>query len=140
MKAATQGRSRHSTSSSRRHRRQGGQSEFTGIHQRRNKRIPLVNPRISPTDILEQNALCSDSVCSDSACSDSAGPAAKIDDKQQWSEAVMLWLSWNQTYEKATARMCKANSEKKLEAMFKEMELLRTQAIELSQGLLDCAD
>ncbi len=135
MKAATQGRSRHSTSSSRRHRRQGGQSEFTGIHQRRNKRIPLVNPRISPTDVLEENALCSDS-----ACRDGAGPAAKIDDKQQWSEAVMLWLSWNRTYEKATARMCKANSDKKLEAMFKEMELLRTQAIELSQGLLDCAD
>ena len=83
MKAATHGRSRRSTSSSRRHRRQGGQSEFTGIHQRRNKRIPLVNSRISPTDILERNALSSDNT----------SPVETIDQKQQWSEAVMLWLS-----------------------------------------------
>lgn len=130
MKAATHGRLRHSTSSSRRQRRQGGQSDFSGMHQRRNKRVPLVNSRISPMDVLEQNALSGDSDC----------PEAKNDDKQQWSEAVMLWLSWNQTYEKATARMCKANSKKKLEAMFKEMELLRRQAIELSQGLLDCPE
>jgi len=132
MKAATHGRLRHSSSSSsssRRHRRQGGQTDFSGMHQRRNKRIPLVNPRLSPMDVLEQNALSNDSAC----------PDEKSDDKQQWSEAIMLWLSWNRTYEKATARMCKANSEKKLEAMFKEMELLRTQAIELSQGLLNCA-
>ena len=129
MKAATNGRSSRS-SSSRRRRRHSGQSNFSGIHQRRDKRVPLANPKIDPSDILEQNSYCENS--------ESPSSGEKSDNKREWSEAIMLWLSWNRTYEKATARMCKADNKKKLEAMFKEMEMLRTQAIELSQGLLNC--
>ena len=58
----------------------------------------------------------------------------------QWNEAIMLWLSWNSTYEKATEKMYKGASKEKLRAMLSEMEYLRKQAIELSQGLLGCTN
>jgi len=49
----------------------------------------------------------------------------------------MLWLSWNSTYEKVTARMCKPGQDSaKLEAMMDEMDQLRKRAIELSEEVL----
>ena len=64
----------------------------------------------------------------------------RADDRPDWNEAIMLWLSWNSTYEKATAKMYKGGDKEKLRAMVKEMEYLRKQAIELSQGLLGCTN
>ena len=61
-------------------------------------------------------------------------------DGPDWNEAIMLWLSWNSTYEKATAKMYKGGNKEKLRAMVNEMEFLRKQAIELSQGLLGCTN
>lgn len=54
-----------------------------------------------------------------------------------WNEALMLWLSWNSTYEKVTAKMCKSGQDAtKLERLMDEMDQLRTQAIKTTEQLL----
>ena len=132
MKVASNSRKSRSSSSTRRHssrpRRQAGGSNFSGIHQRRDKRFSSAKSLLSEQDLLEQKVHCEENM-----------PAAeKSNSNSDWSQAIMLWLSWNSTYEKAAAKMCKSGNKKKLEAMFNEMECLRRQAIELSQGLLHC--
>lgn len=104
-------------------------AEYSGIHQRRDKRFLIGKPRITHEDALEQTII-----------SESESPEGEDQTcgRSEWNKAIMLWLSWNNTYEKATARMCKSGNRKKVEAMLNEMEFLRRQAIELSQGLLGC--
>ena len=54
-----------------------------------------------------------------------------------WNEALMLWLSWNSTYEKVTAKMCKPGQDTtKLERLMDEMDQLRIQAIKSTEQLL----
>ena len=53
----------------------------------------------------------------------------------KWSEALMLWLSWNSTYEKLTQQMFKGSERTdRLEAMMDELDQLRTRAVALSDG------
>ena len=54
-----------------------------------------------------------------------------------WREAVMLWLSWNRTQERLSAKMLRVESSpEKLAALREEMESLRSQAIDLSEKLM----
>ena len=56
----------------------------------------------------------------------------------EWNEALMLWLSWNSTYEKVTAKMCKpGQNATKLERLMDEMDQLRSRAIETTERLLE---
>ena len=126
MKVATRSRNQRSRSSSRgRSRRASNSSRVSGIHNRRDKRFFCEPPHLVLEDALEQS----------NQPEQTPAPAGV---RPEWNEAVMLWLSWNSTYEKATAKMYKDGNKEKLRAMFSEMELLRKQAIELSQGLLGC--
>jgi hypothetical protein len=128
MKVASRNRNQRSRNSSRgRGRRAGNSPRISGIHNRRDKRFFCDDP--GPA--LEQ------------ATEASAHPeqaSAPTGDRPEWNEAIMLWLSWNSTYEKATAKMYKGASKEKLRAMLNEMEYLRKQAIERSQGLLGCSN
>jgi len=110
-----------------RHNKRGVQNaNFDGIHHRRDKRYPLGAARPRPEEIAELSEEILDS------------PEDEIDsDEIKWKEALMLWLSWNSTYEKVTARMCKpGQDQQKLEAMMDEMDRLRRQAIDLSEKLI----
>ena len=104
-------------SSSGRGRRGGaGNNSFSGIHHRRDKRYPLQSGRsVADVDVDVQE---------------------KVD--AEWNEALMLWLSWNSTYEKVTAKMCKpGQNASKLERMMDEMDQLRSRAIETTERLLE---
>jgi len=108
----------------------GGRSEnnFSGIHHRRDKRYPMQSSR-SLADI-EAAQHTSNELDEESA--DLKGVDA------EWNEALMLWLSWNSTYEKVTAKMCKPGQNAvKLERMMDEMDQLRSQAIETTERLLE---
>ena len=128
MKVAAQNRSQRSRKSSRgRKGRTGNSPRVSGIHNRRDKRFFCDKPRPTLEDALHEADV-------------DEGEQTPVSDggRSAWNEAIMLWLSWNSTYEKATARMYKDGDKKKLRAMFSEMEFLRKQAIEVSQGLLGC--
>jgi hypothetical protein len=99
-----------------------GGSSFRGIHQRREKRFPF-STRITPDMLVPVVAA-------------PLTPPLSSDPLTPWKEAVMLWLSWNSTYEKVTAKMCKpGHDQNKIEALMDEMDKLRGRAIELSERL-----
>ena len=126
MRVASQNRSQRSRKSSRgRKGRTGSSPRVSGIHNRRDKRFFCDKPRPTLEDAVHQSQGSDESPATDGG-------------RSAWNEAIMLWLSWNRTYEKATARMYNDGNKKKLRAMFSEMEFLRKQAIEVSQGLLGC--
>lgn len=103
-------------------------TNFGGIHHRRDKRYPFREGPLRPEDIAEVEAFESRNG------EDSGETEARI---PEWSEALMLWLSWNSTYEKLTARMCKPGQDsRKIEALMDEMDQLRSRAIQVSEGLL----
>ena len=108
----------------------GGRSEnnFSGIHHRRDKRYPMQTSR-SLADIEAAHQASGEL---DEAATDLEAVDA------EWNEALMLWLSWNSTYEKVTAKMCKpGQNATKLERMMDEMDQLRSQAIETTERLLE---
>jgi hypothetical protein len=102
------------------------QTHYMGIHNRRDKRYPLRPNRLKPEDVLEAQAY----------------EAARHEDDvppeiPDWKEALVLWLSWNSTYEKLTKRMCKQGQSKdKIEAMMDELDELRGRALKLSEDLI----
>ena len=97
-------------------------SAVGGIHNRRDKRFPFAAPHVDDAALETEPA------------ESSTGDVESI---PSWKEAIMLWLSWNATFEKVTARMYKpGQDQQKLEAMMDEMDRLRQQAIDLSEGLI----
>ena len=128
MKVASRNRNQRSRHSSRgRSRRAGNSPRISGIHNRRDKRFFCEKPRPELEEAME-------------TATEPQAASAPTNGRPEWNEAIMLWLSWNSTYEKATAKMYKGASKEKLRAMLSEMEYLRKQAIELSQGLLGCTN
>jgi len=95
-----------------------------GIHNRRDKRFPLTSPRTAPVDFLESPV-------------NSESENSREDQMSAWREAVMLWLSWNSTHERLTAKMYQSGQDQaKIMALMDEMDQLRRQAICLSEELL----
>ena len=109
----------------------GGRSDnsFTGIHHRRDKRYPLQSSR-SLADVEAAHHFAANQ-------SDESETVADGVDAE-WNEALMLWLSWNSTYEKVTAKMCKpGQNATKLERLMDEMDQLRSRAIATTERLLE---
>ena len=112
---------------SQRRKNRGNHVYHGGIHHRRDKRFPFAAGRVKPEDLDEERSY-------DASPDEVVEPLAVPD----WQQALMLWLSWNSTYEKVTARMCKPGQDKdKLEAMMDEMDQLRRRAIDISEQLMD---
>ena len=129
MKVASRNRNQRSRHSSRgRGRRTGNSPRISGFHNRRDKRFFCEKPRPELGEVMEMST---------EPVEETSAPTSGRPD---WNEAIMLWLSWNSTYEKATEKMYKGANKEKLRAMLSEMEFLRKQAIELSQGLLGCTN
>ncbi len=102
---------------------------FSGIHHRRDKRFPMQAGHMTPADIQAAQEVESNEQLLAEQARDEAAAA--------WNEALMLWLSWNSTYEKVTAKMCKPGQDTtKLERLMDEMDQLRIQAIKSTEQLL----
>lgn len=100
----------------------GNAQRFGGMHLRRDKRFPIAG-KIVPESPLPPRA--------------AEVPPLAADPLTVWKEAVMLWLSWNSTQEKLTAKLCKpGQDQKKIESLLDEADGLRTRAIELSEKLI----
>ena len=55
-----------------------------------------------------------------------------------WSRAIGMWLEWSSAYEEVAGRIFEEGEvATKLEALLDEMDQLRLEAVELSEGLLD---
>lgn len=105
-----------------RNNQKGNAQRFGGMHLRRDKRFPFAG-KYQSDGILPLAV-------------DAPAPLA-ADPLTAWKEAVMLWLSWNSTQEKLTAKMCKpGQDQKKLELLLDEADGLRHRAIELSEKLI----
>merc|ERR1712050_48275 len=118
MKVASRNRNQRTRQSSRsRSRRAGNSPRVSGIHNRRDKRFFCEKPRPALEDAIEMSSQTTDTEAGHEA-------AAPSSDRPDWNEAIMLWLSWNSTYEKATAKMYKGGNKEKLRAMVNEMECL----------------
>lgn len=56
----------------------------------------------------------------------------------EWSKALSMWLEWSSTYEDIISRMFHDGEDtQRLEALMDEMDQLRHEAVELSEGLID---
>ena len=109
----------------------GGRSDnnFAGIHHRRDKRYPMQSSN-SMADVEAAQHFA------ENKAESSGNQLNDVD--AEWNEALMLWLSWNSTYEKVTAKMCKpGHNASKLERMMDEMDQLRNRAIETTERLLE---
>ena len=94
-----------------------------GMHHRRDKRFPMATPRATPEDVA--------------ATQDASKEPPDSDPLDAWRKVVMLWLSWNSSQEKLTAKMCKpGQDQRKLELMMDEMEQLRRRAVAASEAVL----
>lgn len=107
---------------SRRNGPSGNAQRYGGMHLRRDKRFPFAGKIVAdgplPTTAKEVAPLAADPLT-------------------VWKEAVMLWLSWNSTQEKITAKMCKPGQDQhKIEGLLDEADKLRNRAIELSEKLI----
>ena len=64
--------------------------------------------------------------------------AGMADSEVRFREALVLWLRWNEAYEKATNHLFAAGqSPEKIEDYMDSMDQLRHEAISLSHDLLD---
>ena len=107
----------------------GKSSGLNGIHNRRDKRFPFAKTAILPGE--------KESPTFTSPIDPQGSDAAEPQQLPGWEVALMLWLSWNSTYEKVAARMYKPGQDPaKLEALMDEMEDFRRQAIKLSEELI----
>lgn len=107
--------------------RRGPNQDFNGIHRRRDKRFMYAKPAdaVSPAPAAPEE--------SDAAMD----PEAAARPCEPWREALMLWLSWNKTYEKVTERMYREHSnQEKLQDMMDEMDQLRWRAVNLAEQLV----
>jgi hypothetical protein len=60
------------------------------------------------------------------------------DSMLEFRDALVLWLRWNEAYERVTANMfCSGDDRRQLEALMDQMDQLRRRAIKLSHELLD---
>ena len=58
--------------------------------------------------------------------------------KERAQEALHLWLRWNNAYERVTVAMTKpGGSQRQIEELMDQMDVLRRRAIELSQEIVD---
>ena len=106
----------------------GGNPGFSGIHHRRDKRFPMQGGSLTPAELQEAQAY---------ELEQREKEDQEVDSASAWNEALMLWLSWNSTYEKVTAKMCKPGQDSgKLERLMDEMDQLRSQAIKTTEQLL----
>jgi hypothetical protein len=101
----------------------GNAQRFGGMHLRRDKRFPFAHKYVPEA--------------ATTSAAPPAAPSLAADPLTAWKEAVMLWLSWNSTQEKLTAKMCKPGcDQQKIEALLDEAEALRKRAISLSEALV----
>ena len=100
----------------------GNAQRYGGMHLRRDKRFPFAGKYVADASPV--------------LATEPAAPLA-ADPLTAWKEAVMLWLSWNCTQEKLTAKMCKpGQDQKKIEGLLDEADELRHRAIEISEKLV----
>jgi hypothetical protein len=64
--------------------------------------------------------------------------AAESEEDARYNRAISMWLKWSAAYEEVSGRMFKEGEDTaKLEALLDEMDQLRLEAVELSEGLLN---
>jgi hypothetical protein len=67
-----------------------------------------------------------------------AAHALEGEDAAAWNRAIGMWLEWSAAYEEVAGRMFEDGEDnEKLEALLDEMDQLRLEAVELSEGLLN---
>jgi hypothetical protein len=63
---------------------------------------------------------------------------ADDDEAPRWNQVLGMWLQWSTAYEKVAGRMFEEGEDaEKLEALLDELDQLRLDAVELSEGLLE---
>jgi hypothetical protein len=66
-----------------------------------------------------------------------AAHALEGEDAATWNRVIGMWLEWSAAYEEVAGRMFEDGEDNgKLEALLDEMDQLRLEAVELSEGLL----
>jgi hypothetical protein len=68
---------------------------------------------------------------------DAASPL-DADEATRWNQVLGMWLQWSSAYEEVAGRMFEEGEDaEKLEALLDEIDQLRLDAVELSEGLLE---
>ena len=67
-----------------------------------------------------------------------AEQAPNVDENTSWNQVIAMWLQWSSAYEQVSGRLFEDGEDAhKLEALLDEMDQLRLEAVELSEGLLN---
>ena len=60
------------------------------------------------------------------------------DENASWNRVIGMWLQWSSAYEEVSGKLFEDGEDAhKLEALLDEMDQLRLEAVELSEGLLN---
>ena len=66
-----------------------------------------------------------------------AEDASGTNETASWNRVIGMWLQWSSAYEQVSGRLFEdGENAQKLEALLDEMDQLRLEAVELSEGLL----
>ena len=67
-----------------------------------------------------------------------AASSLDADEAARWNQVLGMWLQWSTAYEEVAGRMFEeGENAEKLEALLDELDQLRLDAVELSEGLLE---
>jgi hypothetical protein len=67
-----------------------------------------------------------------------AASSLDADEAARWNQVLGMWLQWSTAYEEVAGRMFEEGEDaEKLEALLDEIDQLRLDAVELSEGLLE---
>ena len=71
-------------------------------------------------------------------CQENPSLSAEASQGERYQDALLLWLRWNNAYERVTATLYDARHDpRKQEQLLDEMDQLRQQAVDFSRELLD---
>ena len=103
------------------------QASILGVEDHKTHRFPVApGPKVRENDYVGKLETID------------AEDAPNADEKTSWNRVIGMWLQWSSAYEEVFGKLFEDGGDAhKLEALLDEMDQLRLEAVELSEGLLN---
>jgi len=107
-------------------------ANILGVEDHKTRRFPG-----SPGSSVEQGDFVGKLEAVDAGDAGDVDDALAADETASWNRVIGMWLQWSTAYEEVAGRLFEEGEDtEKLEALLDEMDQLRLDAVELSEGLL----
>ena len=108
-------------------------ANILGVEDHQARRFPG-----NPGSSVEEGDFVGKLEAVDAGHADDADDALAADETASWNRVIGMWLQWSTAYEEVAGKLFEEGEDtEKLEALLDEMDQLRLDAVELSEGLLE---